>query len=215
VNLYIDRTVLVEMSVLEGPTAEAVKKLLKKRSSHKGHVTRNLNSLKIGLLAEYPDIRYLNDCLDAVKTQKKVIEDVFISISDIYIESNIEKELDDLNLDQETYLTELDTGLSTYHSLIVKHKMTTDEAERVKEAERLKSLPIKPSDRSETKSVSVLKPVLPKLSISKFDGNPLKWTSFWDIFKSTIHDSTNFAKIQKFCYLRSYLISEAAETIEG
>lgn len=195
------------MSVLDATSAETVKKLLKKRSSHRGHVTRNFNSIRIGLGTEHPDIKYLSDCLEAVKSQKKVIEDGFVSISDIYIENDIEKELDELTLDHEKYLTEIDTNMSNFYSMIFKHKL------KMEEAEHLKSIPTKSSEIKS--SISALKPVLPKLTISKFDGNPLKWTSFWDIFKSSVHDASYFAKIQKFCYLKSYLIADAAETIEG
>lgn len=30
---------------------------------------------------------------------------------------------------------------------------------------------------------------LPEITLLKFDGNPLKWTEFWDLYKYTIHNN--------------------------
>lgn len=56
---------------------------------------------------------------------------------------------------------------------------------------------------------------LPKLSFPTFDGDILKWQSFWDTFESTIHFNTSLTDVQKFNYLRSQTEGEAASTIEG
>ena len=41
---------------------------------------------------------------------------------------------------------------------------------------------------------------LPKLVLPTFKGDVTKWTSFWDSFKSAIHDSTQLTQIDKFNY---------------
>ena len=56
---------------------------------------------------------------------------------------------------------------------------------------------------------------LPKITLRRFDGNPLQWTTFWDTFKSTVHDSPELTKIDKFNYLYSLLERSAAEAISG
>lgn len=56
---------------------------------------------------------------------------------------------------------------------------------------------------------------LPEIILPKFDGNPLKWTEFWDLYKSTIHDNPRVSNAQKLAYLRSQLEGRALETVEG
>ena len=46
---------------------------------------------------------------------------------------------------------------------------------------------------------------LPKLEIDAFDGNPLKWQSFWDGYYPIVHDNADLSDIEKFQYLRRYL----------
>ena len=46
---------------------------------------------------------------------------------------------------------------------------------------------------------------LPKLELTKFDGNILNWQVFWDQFNSSIHLNNNISDIDKFSYLLSFL----------
>ena len=55
---------------------------------------------------------------------------------------------------------------------------------------------------------------LPKLNIKAFDGNPLHWKTFSDSFLEMI-DKADISDIEKFSYLRSYLIGPAEETLSG
>ena len=56
---------------------------------------------------------------------------------------------------------------------------------------------------------------LPEITLSKFDGNFTKWSSFWDVFKSSVHKNSTLTDIEKFIYLRSLLESTAADSISG
>ena len=56
---------------------------------------------------------------------------------------------------------------------------------------------------------------LPKLEISKFDGDFLQWQTFYDSFKAAIHDKKNLSDVDKFNYLRSLLRGSALRVIEG
>uniref|UniRef100_A0A1X7T6E1 Uncharacterized protein n=1 Tax=Amphimedon queenslandica TaxID=400682 RepID=A0A1X7T6E1_AMPQE len=56
---------------------------------------------------------------------------------------------------------------------------------------------------------------LPKLMLKSFNGSLVAWTSFWDSFKSAIHDNPSLATIDKFSYLQSLLEGKAKETIAG
>ena len=56
---------------------------------------------------------------------------------------------------------------------------------------------------------------LPKLSIKPFYGDITQWTTFWDSFKSSIHENPTLSDIDKFSYLRSLLERSARESIAG
>ena len=72
-------------------------------------------------------------------------------------------------------------------------------------------------------SLSVVTPVtmpstrtrLPKLELQKFKGNATDWMSFWDSFKSAIHDNPDISKIDKFNYLCSLLEGTANKVMQG
>jgi len=56
---------------------------------------------------------------------------------------------------------------------------------------------------------------LPKLVLPKFRGDMTMWTSFWDSYKSAVHDNDGITPIDKFNYLKSVLEGPAARCIEG
>ena len=56
---------------------------------------------------------------------------------------------------------------------------------------------------------------LPKLVLPSFNGNPLEWQSFWDAFRSAVHDNSSVSDIQKFNYLRAQLRDGADRVIAG
>ncbi len=55
---------------------------------------------------------------------------------------------------------------------------------------------------------------LPKLIMPKFSGDMLQWQSFWDMYRATVHEG-NLPTISKFTYLQSLLEGEAKEVIAG
>ncbi|MCP3668461.1 MAG: DUF1759 domain-containing protein, partial [Gammaproteobacteria bacterium] len=56
---------------------------------------------------------------------------------------------------------------------------------------------------------------LPKFQMTSFDGDVSKWTSFWDVFNSSIHSRTNLTNALNFTYLKGFLTGKAAKAIEG
>ena len=68
------------------------------------------------------------------------------------------------------------------------------------------------SNAGSASSVSSAK--LPKLELSKFDGDYTTWQTFWDDFVANV-DSLEVADINKFSYLWSLLVGDARKAIEG
>ena len=56
---------------------------------------------------------------------------------------------------------------------------------------------------------------LPKLTLPKFRGDVTKWISFWDSFKSAVHENGSLSAIDKFNYLNSLLEGHASRAIQG
>ena len=56
---------------------------------------------------------------------------------------------------------------------------------------------------------------LPKISLPRFNGDIMKWTAFWDSYKSAVHDNDELSDVDKFNYLRSLLERTAYEAIAG
>ena len=56
---------------------------------------------------------------------------------------------------------------------------------------------------------------LPRLNLKTFDGNPLAFQPFWDIFKSTVHNNKGIDEVSKFNYLKSLLEGKAKACLLG
>ncbi|XP_064480512.1 uncharacterized protein LOC135394016 [Ornithodoros turicata] len=67
---------------------------------------------------------------------------------------------------------------------------------------------------STTRSTAV-KVKLPKLELLKFDGKQRNWQAFWEQFQRLIHQNEDLTQSDKFSYLKSVLVGEAAAAIAG
>ena len=56
---------------------------------------------------------------------------------------------------------------------------------------------------------------LPKLILLRFRGDVTKWTSFWDSYKTAVHENMAISPIDKFNYLNSLLEGPASRSIQG
>ena len=56
---------------------------------------------------------------------------------------------------------------------------------------------------------------LPKLDLTKFNGEISNWPTLWDAFESSIHKNTKLAPIDKYNYLNSLLLKPASDAISG
>lgn len=56
---------------------------------------------------------------------------------------------------------------------------------------------------------------LPKLALPMFNGNALDWPSFWDSYRSAVHENPSLSDVQKFNYLRAQLSNGTERVIAG
>ena len=54
---------------------------------------------------------------------------------------------------------------------------------------------------------------LPDLPTPSFNGSPLKWSEFWDVFDATIHSNPSLSDVQKLAYLKGMVSGSALSAI--
>ena len=79
----------------------------------------------------------------------------------------------------------------------------------------LKSTAATPTAMAPLVATTYEKPKLPKLTLPRFKGDLTTWTTFWDLFKSTVHENNGIQIVEKFSYLKSLLEGPAARAIQG
>ena len=89
--------------------------------------------------------------------------------------------------------------------------------QRIQEANKRPAEPsvATPMAPAVTATNSLNQPKLPKLTVPMFRGDLTSWTTFWDSFKSTVHENDAISKVDKFGYLKSLLEGTAARSIQG
>ena len=56
---------------------------------------------------------------------------------------------------------------------------------------------------------------LPKLNLPVFNGDPLKWLTFWDSFDVGVNSKPGLSEVDKFNYLKAQVTGETEHAIEG
>ena len=54
---------------------------------------------------------------------------------------------------------------------------------------------------------------LPKIVVPTFDGNPLKWMTFWQQFEISVHSKDQQTEVEKVAYLRHVLKGRPVEQV--
>lgn len=159
--------------------------------------------------------KQLEDLLDSGDLNVTELEEAITDFEDKL------RTLDEVQNEIELYLdiSELETDLNTAAKFRCDKKKILSKAK-----DCFKKL--KDSDRSERESIDDVQSIvnsikdnslstkLPTLEIEKFDGDYTKWSTFWDKFTAVI-DCSNIPIVNKFTYLQSLLLGEAAAAIRG
>ena len=73
----------------------------------------------------------------------------------------------------------------------------------------------RPLETGITSRSKPIRPKLPELTIKKFEGDITMWKSFWDTYKSAVHDNVALSDIDRFTYLQSLVGRSAKDAIDG
>ncbi|GFV03131.1 uncharacterized protein TNCV_59961 [Trichonephila clavipes] len=170
---------------------EVLKKI---RTPVRRAATELSNSIKIEIEKENASsdlIELLAKFIDKEKQLENVDKDITILTNMDDLEKEIEKQQE-------------------YRDSIITCKVRVNKILNKRETES-RNTPIT-SSRSE-QQFSSLK--LPQLQIPQFYGNILKFSDFFAQFEAAIHNNSNLSDVEKFNYLKSYLIDEAEIAIRG
>ncbi|GFX63391.1 uncharacterized protein TNCV_3619941 [Trichonephila clavipes] len=169
--------------------------LKKIRTPVRRAATELSNSIKIELEKENASSDLIEELLAKLIDKEKQLENVDKNITILTNMDDLEKEIE---------------KQQEYRDSIITCKVRANKILNKRETES-RNTPIT-SSRSE-QQFSSLK--LPQLQIPQFDGNILKFSDFFAQFEAAIHNNSNLSDVEKFNYLKSYLIDEAEIAIRG
>ena len=160
--------------------------LKKQRSVNKGKLTLIINSLK-----KNPGEISIEECRTKLARVEKLMEE-FTSIENSIFDLDQSQE-PDMEYEENYYkaVTEISVLMRKLGLNVGKSSGSFDQS----------------MNHTQNTNVEVR---LPKLNIPPFAGDYKEWQSFYDLFSSTIHDSTSISPVQKFQYLKGLLRGEAA-----
>ena len=179
--------------------AEGLAKKKRIRAGHRASATRTLTKLNDALAAETaPDeakLSQLKLTLEEKLGTLKLLDGEIVELIDEDALATEIEQADDYKSEIYAALVRIDKAL----------KLATPPA------------PPTPSTTHEVSTARAPEPSvrLPKLSLKPFNGDITQWTTFWDSFKSAIHDNPTLSDLDKFNYLRSLLERSAKESIAG
>ena len=160
----------------------------------------------------YPE---LSDKWKELKESDNVISD-YLTEKDAD-EDAIDKELDDTQEDEERISGALYVLEDALEKLTVDRELPTIQGNNSQEG-----LSLQESHSSDTtlssessgapRSINVK---LPKLELTKFSGEVHDFQEFWNGFQSAIHENQSLANVDKFKYLKSFLLEPAKSVIAG
>ena len=173
--------------------------LAKTLGTKKGHLSRAINSLNDCLETEAINIVQIKKYLDSVIEKYKDLK----PISDKLVELYRDEENDEA---AETELNKMDEIESKVMQIKSIAENTLEEIKRNKDEIKTK----RNEDKKEKDSVN-----LPKLQLEKFSGEIGEYREFLDMYTVTIHNNQSLSAVEKFQYLKTYLIGQAKQLIDG
>ncbi|KAK3737886.1 hypothetical protein QZH41_012856, partial [Actinostola sp. cb2023] len=138
-----------------------------------------------------------------LKQLKKSLEEKHLTIN------KLDEEILDKLEDESEIFEEIDEAgkfTQAIHEMTIKIDTALSETEVKNTEQPTNSTPSAHSGKSAK---------LPKLIIKRFKGEATEWQSFWDSFKSAVHDNASLSGIDKFNYLKSLVEGSAETTIAG
>lgn len=188
--------------------AESYKDLLTKRSSIKGQITKFKNYLES--IIGQPKLSSINVAELALKLNKfEVLAAKFDEL-----QTQIEL-LNSDSLDTEIDLRDRIEDDFIQYTARARNILEEQNNLKVLEQDKLRRESIFLEAQCGVENNNDFSVKLPQIQITKFDGSFFRWLEFRDTFMNLIHNNERIPSIQKFHYLISYLVGDAARVISN
>ena len=176
--------------------AETLNKLISVRGSHRGYVTKKSSDAQV--LVNKPELSELE------KDELHVVKDLLTSRLSLLDELN--KQIQEkLSIDELEH--EIQECSNREGEIMLMIRKITKKVEEAPTTPVFEEPPRTAQYHTQTH--------LPKLNITKFDGDPKNFQSFWDIYSATVDQNPSLNTIQKVAYLKSLCSGSAASAIAG
>ena len=176
------------------------------RSEYKGHCIRDFKKAESIIQSKTPDVQELGNISERLERRTNEISELDTKIATSYADDvEIEAAMEDALL----YNDQISSWKSKINSFLKGFASARHPPVR---PAQLESSFQAHSSASFKHGITVK---LPKLFIKPVSGDPLEWLTFWDSFKSSVHENTEISDIDKMNYLRGYLSGEAVKAIAG
>eukprot|EP00112_Aurelia_sp_Birch-Aquarium-sp1_P020996 Seg554.7 transcript_id=Seg554.7/GoldUCD/mRNA.D3Y31 product="hypothetical protein" protein_id=Seg554.7/GoldUCD/D3Y31 len=174
---------------------QSLGKTFKVRTGHRKYVEQTIKSAKEFIAEkEEMNIPKLKQCKLTLKEELDIIKN---------LDSNIIELTED---DEELFIEIQEAG--EFRDFVYKTLLEIEE----KLGPDQKAQQVCSAAESQPRHVST-SAILHKLKLHKFNGDVIKWQTFWDSYKCAIHDDPSLNLITKFSYLRDLLEGSAASSI--
>jgi len=170
-------------------TPHELQSVKQRRSKFQGWVTRIVNEARICLSQPQPHREQVIGVMNNLKARYEKYKTVSEQLIDLLVEDG---EVSALIEDMTAFDNDVETLLVSLQSHV--------------------NCPVEPNHDT-VHNRPVAKAKLPKLELKKFNGDPLMWPEFWDLYDVAIHTNSDVPIVQKFAHLKSLLIGEAAKCI--
>lgn len=171
---------------------------IKIRGGHRSRATINIGKLKELIDQEVKDKHKVSSLIDILIENRNILKQFDERIQSSLSDDDFLKDL----LESDEKQLEINEWIKKGQEIIINLENPVDESmNRFLNSSNL---------NKESTSIK-----LPVLKLPYFDGNPINWQQFWDIFRSSIHERSDIIGAQKFAYLKGQLQNEALQLIEG
>jgi len=183
--------------------AEELEKQRAVRRANQGVVTKEVDTLLAEELVTSEKVTRLNIIFDLLEHKLKLLNELDRQVLSLCSVDDVPREVDE----SETVLDKV-MDYKRRISAVVRDPSAASSTHAPTVATTSVLPPVTPR-------AALARTHLPKLTIAKFRGEVINWTSFWDAYKSAIHDNVDMSKVDKFNYLNSLLEGVALRTIKG
>ena len=199
------------------PTMSEAEQLLRKkrvRAGHRASATRIQGQITTTLGAVPPNAERLSTLKLALEAKQKTLKELDAEIVVLTPDEELDDEIQQADECQENIFEVLVQVGRTLTPVTAPTAPATTERTATLPPATVDRATDEPEDRGGTRPHGA-KVRLPKLSLPHFNGDLMKWPTFWDSYDSAIHNNSELTDVDKFNYLRSLLERTALDAVAG